>query len=168
MSDPYPASGGATATAAPPSGANGDYYLPVGLPMPAPSPEGLGAEFWDAVKRHELLVQRCNACQAFQWGPEYVCNECHSFDLGYARVSGRGRIFSWERAWYPVHPALKDALPYIVVLVELPDAGNVRMVGNLLGDRRQEVVIGAEVEAVFEDHNDGKVPYTLVQWRRTG
>ena len=30
---------------------------------------------------------------------------------------------SWERAWHPVHPALKDHGPYIVVLVELPDAG---------------------------------------------
>jgi hypothetical protein len=39
------------------------------------------------------------------------------------------------------------------------------MVGNLLGDREQEVVIGAEVEAVFEDH-DGENPYTLVHWRR--
>ena len=29
----------------------------------------------------------------------------------------------------------------------------------------QEIVIGAEVEAVFEDHDDGKFPYTLVQWR---
>jgi uncharacterized OB-fold protein len=50
----------------------------------------------------------------------------------------------------------------MIVLVELPDAGNVRMVGNLLGDARDEVEIGAPVEAVFEDHEDG----TLVQWRR--
>jgi uncharacterized OB-fold protein len=139
-------------------------YLPEGLPAPAPAPDGLGAEFWEAAQRHELVVQRCNVCKAFQWGPEWVCNECHSFDLGYERVSGRGTIYSWERAWYPVHPALKNAVPYIVVLVELPDAGNVRMVGNLLGDPEQDVEIGAEVEAVFEDHA-GDEPYTLVQWR---
>ncbi|MFN0096772.1 MAG: Zn-ribbon domain-containing OB-fold protein [Dehalococcoidia bacterium] len=167
MSDPYPSSSGGTAVAAPPltTGADGDYYLPAGLPQPAPSPEGLGAEFWDGVRRHELLVQYCKACGVCQFGPEYICNECLSWDLGYKPVSGRGRIYSWERAWYPVHPALKDALPYITVLVELPDANNVRMVGNLLGDRHQDVVIGSEVEAVFEDHNDAKSPYTLVQWR---
>jgi uncharacterized OB-fold protein len=79
-------------------------------------------------------------------------------------VSGKGRIYSWERSWYPVHPALKNGVPYMVVLVELPDAGNVRMVGNLLGDPEQDVEIGAEVEAVFEDHA-GDEPYTLVQWR---
>jgi hypothetical protein len=64
-----------------------------------------------------------------------------------------------------VHPALRDAVPYLTVLVELPQAGGVRMVGNLLGDPLQVVVIGADVEAVFEDHDDADPPFTLVQWR---
>jgi uncharacterized OB-fold protein len=138
-------------------------YLPAGLPAPRPSPDGLDSAYWEAAKRHELLVQRCNACNGFQWGPEFICYQCRSFDLRWERVSGRGRIFSWERIWHPVHPALKDACPYLVVLVELPDAGKVRMVGNLLGDPMQQVPIGGEVEAVFEDHPDED--FTLVQWR---
>jgi uncharacterized OB-fold protein len=139
-------------------------YLPSGIPLPAPSPDGLDNEFWEATLRHELVVQRCNACQTFQFGPEWICNNCRSFDLGWHTVSGRGRIYSWERVWYPVHPALNAKLPYMVVLVELPDAGNVRMVGNLLGDPEAPVEIGAEVEAVFEDHPLEQV--TLVQWQR--
>jgi uncharacterized OB-fold protein len=133
------------------------------MPLPSPSPDGLDTAFWEATRRHELVVQRCNACGTFQFGPEWLCHACRLFDLGWQKVSGRGRIYSWERAWYPVHPALQNRLPYLVVLVELPDAGNVRMVGNLLGDPQQEVEIGAEVEAVFEDHPLEQV--TLVQWR---
>jgi uncharacterized OB-fold protein len=72
---------------------------------------------------------------------------------------------TWTRCWHPVHPALKDHGPYIAVLVELPHAGNIRMLGNLLGDPRQEVTIGATVEAAFESHDDATTPYTLVQWR---
>jgi uncharacterized OB-fold protein len=67
-----------------------------------------------------------------------------------------------------VHPALKDAGPYLVVLVELPHAGHIRMLGNLLGDPTQEVTIGAPMTAVFEPHEDASNPqasYTLVQWR---
>jgi uncharacterized OB-fold protein len=139
-------------------------YLPSGLPAPAPAVDGLDTAFWEATRRHELLVQRCNACGGFQFGPEWICHRCHSFDLGWHRVSGRGRIYSWERVWHPVHPALTNACPYVVVLVELPDADNVRMVGNLLGDPDAPVEFDAEVEAVFEDHAEG---YTLVQWRRT-
>lgn len=165
MSDPYPSSqGGGAATATATSG-RGKYYLPAGLPAPAPYPEGLAAEYWEANRRHELVVQRCTKCRGWQWGPEFICYQCHSFDLAYEKVSGTGTIYSWERSWYPVHPALREGVPYIVVLVELPDADNVRMVGNLLGDPQQDVPIGATVEAVFEDHDDVEPPYTLVHWR---
>jgi hypothetical protein len=36
----------------------------------------------------------------------------------------------YERVWHPVHGALRDHKPYLVVLVELPDADGVRLVGN--------------------------------------
>jgi hypothetical protein len=142
------------------------YYLPVGLPAPAPANDGLDKPYWEGTRAHKLMVQRCNQCKQYQWGPEQICNHCHSFDLGWAEVAGTGRIYSYERIWHPVHPALKERGPYLVVLIELPQAGNVRMVGNLLGDGRQEVIIGSAVEAVYEDHNeDLKNPFTLVQWK---
>ena len=136
--------------------------LPAGMPVPAPAHDGLDTEFWAAARRHELVVQRCNACGTFQFGPEWICHKCHTLDLSWHRVTARGRIYSWERVWHPAHPALKNACPYLVVVVELPDAGNVRMVGNLVGDPLREINIDAAVEAVFEDHPEG---HTLVQWR---
>ena len=102
MSDPYPASsGGATATATAPAPSSDTYYLPTGLPQPAASPEGLGAEFWEATRRHELIVQYCEKCSTYQWGPEYLCNNCHNWDLVYRQVSGKGRIYSWELMQVP-------------------------------------------------------------------
>ena len=141
-----------------------ETYLPPGLPVPVAARDGLDSKYWDGLKQHELWVQRCNACQAYQWGPEWMCSSCQSLDVGWAQVEPRGRIFSWERAWHPVHPALASRLPYLVALVELPHAGNIRMIGNLLGDPLQQVVIGSEVEGVFEDHEDSDPPYTLLQW----
>lgn len=143
-------------------------YLPDGLPIPVPAPDGLDEPFWSGLRRGEILIQRCNACGGWQWGPEWICHRCRSFDLGWAPVEGKGRIYSWERVWHPVHPALKDHGPYIVVLVELPQAGNIRMIGNLLGDPRQTVEIGAPVEAVFEHHEAADPPFTLLHWRRAG
>lgn len=141
------------------------YALPEGLPAPAADVDGLGAEFWDAAKEHRLLVQRCNNCRTWQWGPEHACHNCMSFDLGYEEVEPTGVIYSWERVWYPVHPALAMGLPYMTVLVELPQAGNVRMVGNFVGqDPEEDVEIGQRVRAVFEDHGEGADAYTLVQW----
>jgi hypothetical protein len=53
----------------------------------------------------------------------------------------------------------------LAVLVELPHAGGTRMVGNLLGDPMQEVLIGSEVIGVFEHHTSTEIKYSLLQWR---
>lgn len=141
-----------------------DFYLPEGLPVPSSAPDGLSQSYWDGTKQRKLMVQKCRGCGAWQWGPEWVCHRCHSFDLGWQEIEGKGRIYSYQRPHHPVHPALNGHGPYIVVLVELPQYGNIRMVGNLLGDPLQQVKIGAPVEAVFEPHAE----FTLVQWRVSG
>lgn len=140
-------------------------YLPHGLPEPVTETDKLDLPYWEGTRKNTLKVQRCSACNTFQWGPEWLCHKCHSWDMRWVEVQGRGKIWTWTRCWHPVHPALKERGPYIAVLVELPGAGNVRMLGNLLGDATQEVKIGAEVEAVFEPHDDAQTPYTLVNWK---
>jgi len=139
-------------------------YLNVGLAKPRPSPDGLDAPFWHGLREERLLLQRCNSCERWQWGPEFVCHRCHSFDLRYEEARAEGVLYSHERVWHPVHPALADQGPYIVALVELPHADNVRIIGNLLGDPRQILEIGRPVRAVFEHHNDDESPHTLLQW----
>ena len=140
-----------------------DYYLHEGLAQPAAT--DLDKPYWDGLSEGVLRVQRCNACQGWQWGAEWICHHCHSDDLGFVEVAPQGVIYSYERVWHPVHPALKDQGPYIVVLVELPDAGDIRMVGNLLGNPEQDVPIGAEVTGVYEHHEDAETPFTLLQWQ---
>jgi len=143
------------------------YVLPAGMPRPVPEADKLDAPYWEGTRVGELRVQRCGRCREFQWGPEWLCHRCLAFEMEWVAVAPRGRIYSWERAWHPVHPALKDHGPYVVVLVELPEAGNARMIGNLVGDPMQTVEIGAAVDAVFEPHDDATPPYTLVQWKRS-
>jgi len=140
-------------------------YLAEGLPQPVPSPDGLDAPFWEGLAAEKILIQRCRACQRWQWGPEWICHHCHSDDLGFDEVAGEGRIYSYERVWHPVHPALKDQGPYLIVLVSLPQADDVRLVGNLLGRPEQTVEIGAPVRAVFEHHDRAEPPFTLLQWQ---
>src|SRR5947209_7583527 len=120
-------------------------YLPLGLPIPVVEPDGLSAPYWAGLRESRLRVQRCA--------------HCHTFDPQWIEIEPRGRIFSWERIWHPSHAALRQRGPYVAVLVELPQAGGVRMVGNLLGDPMQAVAIGAEVEGVFEHHQESDPPY---------
>ena len=141
-------------------------YLHPGLPKPAPSE--LDAPFWQGLREERLVLQRCLHCRDWQWGPEWICHRCHSFDLAFEDVEPNGVIYSYERVWHPVHPALKDQGPYLIVLVQLPHADNVRLVGNLLGDPRAPVAIGAEVDGVFEHHNDAEQPFSLLHWQYHG
>ena len=140
-------------------------YLPAGLPHPVPAADGLDRPYHDGVRAHELRIQRCAVCNVWQWGPEWVCHQCHSFDLRFEPVEPRGLLFAYERVWHPVHPALGSAVPYVVALVELPHAGGVRVVGNLLGDPQIDLPLGSPVVAVFEDHDESDAPYTLVHWK---
>ena len=141
-------------------------YLPPGLPIPVPERNGLSAPFWEGLREGVLKVQRNPRTGVHQWPPQWIAYDDHGFNLEWVAVEPRGRIYSFTRVWHPVHPALKEACPYLVVVVELPHAGGVRMLGNLLGDPHQEVPIGAPVDAVFEHHPDAEPPYSLLQWRR--
>ena len=143
-------------------------YLAAGLPAPVIESDLLDAPYWNGTRQHRLMVQRCAKCKSFQWGPEWICHACSSFEIDWVEVEGKGAIYSWQRVWHPVHAALKDQGPYLIVLVELRQAGNIRMIGNLLGDPVQPVKMGAPVKAVFEDHSEGDLRYTLVQWELEG
>jgi uncharacterized OB-fold protein len=128
--------------------------LPAGLARPIPLADGLDAPYWHGTQAHELRVQQCASCSTFRWSPEWLCYACHSFETNWVNVDASGVLFSFQRIWHPASPALAGAGPYITVLVELPQAGNIRMLG-----------------AVFEDHGaadqSAEVPYTLVQWTQS-
>ena len=81
-------------------------YLPPGLPIPVPEPDGVSAPYWNGLREGVLRVQRCAHCQAWQFGPEWICHACLQFDPAWVEVEPSGLIFSWERIWHPAHPAL--------------------------------------------------------------
>ncbi len=131
-------------------------YLPGELPRILPGRDD--APWWEALRRHQLLVQRCATCGAWRHPPAPLCASCHSTAVRWQQTSGGGRVFSYTIVHHAVHPALADRVPYNVVLVELPDAGGVRIISNLIDVPPQEVVVGLEVEVVFEDLDDVTLP----------
>ena len=139
-------------------------YLPEGLPSPVPARDQLDEPFWSSLREERLMLQSCQACGRWQWGPEWICHRCRSFNLTFRPLEPHGLIYSYERVWHPVHRSLKDHGPYLIVLVEIPHADGVRLVGNLLGDPLQEVRIGQPVRGVFEHHRSAVPPFTLLQW----
>ncbi len=129
---------------------------------PVPLPDDATAPYWEAARRGELVVQRCNECSALRFPPQPLCAHCRSFNTGWLRVSGRGAVFSWVVCHPPVLPAFESQLPLLIVLVELEHDPALRLVGNLFDCAPDAVRIGLPVEVTFEALTP---EITLPQWR---
>jgi len=129
---------------------------------PLPEPDEDSRPFWEGCRRGELLMQRCAACRRFRYYPRPMCPRCRSFESDWARMSGRGTVYSWIVAHKPVMPAFAGLVPMVVVLVELEEDPELRLVGNIRGCRNEDVRIGLPVEVLFEDVGEDVV---LPLWR---
>lgn len=132
---------------------------------PLPTPDQDSREYWEGCRRHELLVQRCRQCGTYRFPPSPMCGECNSTDIEWAKVSGKGQIYSWIVVHQPTIPAFADKVPFAVVLVEIDEEKRVRIPGNLLGGKPEDIKIGMRVQVTFEDVTD---EVTLPQWRCVG
>ena len=116
-------------------------------PLPQVTPEM--RPFWDAARRHELVVQRCRGCGTHRFPARDLCSRCLSREAEWVPVTGRGRVFSWATMHQVYHPGFAAEVPYAVVVVELDEGA--RLVSNLVGCAPAEIVAGMPVEVVFDD-----------------
>lgn len=123
--------------------------------------------YWEGLGKGEIRIQRCDRCQRWMWPAEWRCGECGSWDLHFEAVKGEGVIYAWERTHYSFVPAFADLLPYVNVLVELPKAGNRRLVGLLIGSD-EGVKIGARVEAAIQPSAPRTKNLPALFWRLAG
>ena len=129
---------------------------------PRPAPDDTSHFFWDAAAERRLVVQRCVRCERLQYPPDACCRHCQAEELEPVELSGRGTIYSYVLVDRPFHVGFVDALPYVVVLVELAEDRELRMVANLVGvPPGTSLACGMPVEVVFEVRG----PVTLPQFR---
>ena len=121
----------------------------VAKPVPEITPEM--APFFEAAKRHELVVQRCTACGALRFPARAACNRCMAREVEWAPVAGKGRVFSTAVMHQANHPAFEAMLPYTVAQIEL-DCG-VRMISNVIDCPAHEVTIDMPVEVAWEERS---------------
>ncbi|TSD45398.1 DNA-binding protein [Rhodococcus sp. KBS0724] len=129
-----------------------------------PTADGLDQPYWDGLRAGELRLQRCTQCRTWIWGPQWMCGSCHTFDPDWEAVEPVGTVYSWSRSWYPFVTELAAKVPYLTVLVELPDAGNRRVLGILTGADADAVQIGDTVVGHFE--TDQGATWPMLRWSR--
>ena len=68
--------------------------------------------FWDGLKHHRLLIQRCTGCQSLRHPPRPMCPRCNSVEWDTVESTGRGEVFSFVMPQHPPYPWFE--YPYIV------------------------------------------------------
>jgi len=116
---------------------------------PLPKPDQDSQVYWEAARRHELVLQQCSSCQRFRFYPRIICPYCFSDTFEWRQVSGRGTVYSFTVIHRPPFPAFRDKVPYVLALVELDE--EVRMMSNIVNCDPQAVEIGMPVKVKFED-----------------
>ncbi|MFJ9244221.1 bifunctional MaoC family dehydratase N-terminal/OB-fold nucleic acid binding domain-containing protein [Streptomyces sp. NPDC101776] len=117
------------------------------------------AGFWEGVRRHRLLIQRCTDCATLRhpWLPG--CNACGGLDWDTVEASGEGTVYSYVVMHHPSFPAFTQsddaadaAGPYAVGLIEL--AEGVRIVSNVVGVPYDKVRVGLPVRLEFRRYDE--------------
>lgn len=108
------------------------------------------AGFWEGVREHRLLIQRCTACGTLRhpWLPG--CNTCGHPEWDTVEASGTGTVHSYVVMHHPPFPAF--APPYAVGLIELTEG--VRMISNVTGVPYDKVRIGMPVRLEFREYDE--------------
>jgi uncharacterized OB-fold protein len=133
-----------------------DYRKPLPRPL---SPE-LTLPFWEAAKRHELVIPRCRTCDYLFFYPRSECPRCLSSRLEWMRVSGRGRLHTYTIVYQPANAAFRDDTPHIYAVVQLDEGP--RMVSNVVQCAVDAVSVDMLLEAVFDDVTP---EWTLVKFK---
>jgi uncharacterized protein len=123
---------------------------------------GPEAPYWQGVQDGVLRLPQCEGCGRWTWPPQPRCGECASWAFAWTEVDAAGEVYSWTRTWHPVAPEVADSTPYVTVLVSLPHAGSIRLLGFWLDDR--DPALG-ETVAVDWSVDRSPNPYALC-WRR--
>ena len=122
--------------------------------------------FWEATKRHKLVIQRCKDCGAVYFSASY-CTKCDAGfkspwanNMEWIEASGKGKVFSFVIVYHPWSRAFKDDIPYNMVIIELDEGPWIW--GNIVGGKNEDIKVGMPVEVVFDDVTD---EVTLPRWK---
>jgi len=115
------------------------------------TPNAWTEPFWQATAEHRLVVPRCTACGTYRFPPTPFCFACRAQDVEWVEQSGDGEIYSFTVIRHPVIPNVADALPLVAAVVELPDTGGCRVVGNIVDVDPADVTIGLPVRVDWYD-----------------
>ena len=125
---------------------------------PLPTISGETRPFWDACRRGELLIQKCDRCGEYQFYPRGICANCWDTEIACVKATGKGTVWTYTVTHQNRTTGFVEDVPYVLALVELDEG--VKMFTNIVQCEPREVTIGIPVKVTFVPATDQiSVPY---------
>ena len=134
-------------------------------PYLLPQPDEHTQPFWDALKEHRLVMQRCTDCGKYRNPPQKTCQVCGSgAKLAWKEVAGKGHIATYIVIEDGRLNRRMPDQPYNLAMVTLDEDPTINFYSNLPGTPPYKVPVGAAVEVTFEEVAPGQL---IHEWRVT-
>jgi uncharacterized protein len=128
---------------------------PSGPRFDLPTIEPESQAFWDAAKRGQLMLGKCDACGRLHYYPRPMCPHCWSEDVVLTPASGRGVVYTYSTVYVNDLPPFNERLPYVAASVELEEG--LRITTNIVDCPSDELRIGMPVSVQFNAISDDVV-----------
>lgn len=122
-------------------------------PLPVTDDRDTGG-FWEAASAGRLAIKGCADCGATLHLPKDFCHRCQSWNTAWRPASLTATLHTWTVVRHQIHPAFP--VPYTLVVVDLDDEQDVRLMGYLAGEPTLEA--GQAMRARFEQLGDVVLP----------
>lgn len=127
---------------------------PVGTAPTRPALVARGEEkvFYERLRAHELVFQRCAGCEAAVFPLRTICPHCAGEKLALETSARRGVLYSFTTQHRAANPHFADQVPYSLGLVDLDEG--IRVFASVVGAEPHELAVGMPVKLVFDDVDD--------------
>lgn len=125
---------------------------------PLPEISESNRPYWDAARRHELVLPKCGSCGKFFMPPRAWCPHCFSRDhLTWTPASGQGTVESFSLMYLTPFEDYVETFPYVLATIKLVEGP--QLMANIVNSDLNAIRIGSVVKVCFEQRaNDVTVP----------
>lgn len=119
-----------------------------------PTPDLITEAFWDGLKEHRLLIQRCSQCAKFQFPPLPACRSCLS-SLEWVDSKGTGTLYTWTVVRRATHSILGTWVPYVLAIIRMDEG--VLFCSHVMGETPESLRADMPVRVHFVLAENGYV-----------
>jgi len=116
---------------------------------PLPDINDANRPFWEALRRRELRLLRCDSCGELRLHPFRRCPHCSHEKATWTTLSGKGKVWTKTVFHQLYFEGFRNDVPYNVVVIEMDEGP--RLYSNIVGTDNTDIRIGDRVEACFDD-----------------